>query len=277
MEIKNRQKRKERKRRVAILMLVIVASVISLALWQNQQNKAQEAAKKVEEAKDKSKKNKSDKKDTFDREKLAAAGCPDTLLDLAERNPETIDFVKGYLDYDSTSVNRDISAEVQQGTIPLFLQWDKRWGYEQYGDNFMAVTGCGPTCLSMVYSGLTGKTDMNPYEVAKRADAEGYYVDGEGSLWTIMETFASELGLHSESIMLDENTIKAELAAGKPIICVVGPGEFTDNGHFMVLTGVSQDGKILLHDPNSKANSNKEWDYAELASQIQALWAYSVG
>ena len=258
-------------------MLVIVASVISLALWQNQQNKAQEAAKKVEEAKDKSKKDKSDKKDTFDREKLAAAGCPETLLDLAERNPETIDFVKGYLDYDSASVNRDISAEVQQGTIPLFLQWDKRWGYEQYGDNFMAVTGCGPTCLSMVYSGLTGKTDMNPYEVAKRADAEGYYVNGEGSLWTIMETFAGELGLHSESIMLDENTIKAELAAGKPIICVVGPGTFTDNGHFMVLTGVSQDGKILLHDPNSKANSNKDWDYAELASQIQALWAYSVG
>lgn len=139
MEIKNRQKRKERKRRVAILMLVIVASVISLALWQNQQNKAQEAAKKVEEAKDKSKKDKSDKKDTFDREKLAAAGCPETLLDLAERNPETIDFVKGYLDYDSASVNRDISAEVQQGTIPLFLQWDKRWGYEQYGDNFMAA------------------------------------------------------------------------------------------------------------------------------------------
>ena len=255
MEIKNRQKRKERKRRVAILMLVIVASVISLALWQNQQNKAQEAAKKVEEAKDKSKKDKSDKKDIFDREKLAAAGCPETLLDLAERNPETIDFVKGYLDYDSASVNRDISAEVQQGTIPLFLQWDKRWGYEQYGDNFMAVTGCGPTCLSMVYSGLTGKTDMNPYEVAKRADAEGYYVNGEGSLWTIMETFAGELGLHSESIMLDENTIKAELAAGKPIICVVGPGKFTDNGHFMVLTGVSQDGKILFHDPKSKANS----------------------
>lgn len=92
MEIKNRQKRRERKKRVAILMLVIVASVISLALWQNQQNKAQEAAKKVEEAKDKSKKDKSDKKDTFDREKLAAAGCPETLLILqsAIRRPSIL-------------------------------------------------------------------------------------------------------------------------------------------------------------------------------------------
>ena len=91
---------------------------------------------------DRSKKNKSDKKDTFDREKLAAAGCPDTLLDLAERNPETIDFVKGYLDYNSASVNRDISAEVQQGTIPLFLQWDKRWGYEQYGLSLIHIQMC---------------------------------------------------------------------------------------------------------------------------------------
>lgn len=277
MKIKNHRKRREKRKKVAILALVVVAFVISLTLWENQQNKAREAAKKAEETKEKSKKDKSDKEDTFDREKLAAAGCPDTLLDLAERNPETVDFVKGYLDYDSASVNRDISAEVQQGTIPLFLQWDMRWGYEQYGDNFMAVTGCGPTCLSMVYCGLTGNTDMNPYEVAKKADAEGYYVDGEGSLWTIMETFADEMGLQEESIMLDENTIRTNLTAGKPIICVVGPGEFTDNGHFMVLTGISQDGKILLHDPNSKANSNKEWDYEELASQIEALWAYSVG
>ena len=104
MEIKNRQKRKERKRRVAILMLVIVASVISLALWQNQQNKAQEAAKKVEEAKDKSKKDKSDKKDIFDREKLAAAGCPETLLDLAERNPETFSRARFRCSCNGTSV-----------------------------------------------------------------------------------------------------------------------------------------------------------------------------
>ena len=207
-----------------------------------------------------------------------AENITEALSELVKNNAEAADFVADYpnrQNYLGQSI--DLTHDVIIGQVPLFLQWDKRWGYEQYGDNFMAVTGCGPTCLSMVYSGLTGKTDMNPYEVAKRADAEGYYVNGEGSLWTIMETFAGELGLHSESIMLDENTIKAELAAGKPIICVVGPGTFTDNGHFMVLTGVSQDGKILLHDPNSKANSNKEWDYAELASQIQALWAYSVG
>ena len=117
MEIKNRQKRKERKRRVAILMLVIVAFVISLALWQNQKKKAQEAAKKVEEAKDKSKKDKSDKKDIFDREKLAAAGCPETLLDLAERNPETIDFVIIKIAFDKFDGLRILQSAIRRPSI----------------------------------------------------------------------------------------------------------------------------------------------------------------
>lgn len=127
-------------------------------LWQNQQNKAQEAAKKVEEAKDKSKKDKSDKKDTFDREKLQQPAVRRLcwILQSAIRRPLIL--IKGYLDYDSASVNRDISAEVQQGTIPLFLQWDKRWGYEQYGDNFMAVK-------RLIFFGILRKEKVFPRKI----------------------------------------------------------------------------------------------------------------
>ena len=38
----------------------------------------------------------------------------------------------------------------EDGSVPLFLQWDERWGYRSYGGDFLAVTGCGPTALSMV-------------------------------------------------------------------------------------------------------------------------------
>lgn len=215
-----------------------------------------------------------DSKTEFDREALAASGCPESLLDLAERNPETIKFVKGYLDYDSSSVDRDVSKEVKKGKIPLFLQWDKRWGYEQYGDGYMAVTGCGPTCLSMVYCGLTGNSDMNPYEVAKQADAEGYYVDGVGSSWGIMDKFAGEMGLSVEEVPFDEESIKSELEEGNPIICILGPGNFTATGHFIVLTGLSGSGKIMINDPNSKANSRKKWELGDIMPQIRNLWAY---
>lgn len=61
------------------------------------------------------------------------------------------------------------------------------------------------------------------------------------------------------------------LDVGNPIIVVVGPGDFTTDGHFLVLTGHDGD-KITLNDPNSPTNSQKSWDYDTLAGQIQSLW-----
>lgn len=211
----------------------------------------------------------------FDKIEMEAAGCPESLIELAERNPETIEFVNDYENYDGNPDDIDISKDVRKGKIPLFLQWDERWGYEKYGDDFLAVTGCGPTCLSMVYCGLTQDTDMNPYTLARKAEADGFYVEGSGSEWSMMDVLAGELGLDVHTVIFDEEHIKTELNQGRPVICVMGPGDFTTTGHFIVLTGVSDDGKIMIHDPNSKINSEKEWALEDLMTQIRNLWSYS--
>ena len=160
------------------------------------------------------------------------------------------------------------------GKIPLFLQWDERWGYRSYGGDFLAVTGCGPTALSMVYIGLTGDVSMNPYEMAKRAQKEGYYVAGSGSAWDMMTRLAAELGLSAKELGLDADQIKTNLKNGNPIICIMGPGDFTTAGHYIVLTGVADDGTIFVNDPNSKKNSEKTWDVDRLMSQMKNLWVY---
>ena len=72
-------------------------------------------------------------------------------------------------------------------------------------------------------------------------------------------------------IPLDKDRVYRNLDVGNPIIVVVGPGDFTTDGHFLVLTGHSGD-KITLNDPNSPTNSAKSWDYDTLDGQIQALW-----
>ena len=110
-------------------------------------------------------------------QKLRDQGYPESLISLVERNPETKDFVLDYPKYKGLQ-DIDLSKEVTKGEIPHFLQWDKRWGYETYGSDFLAITGCGPTCLSMVVCGLTGETQWNPYEVAKMAEDED--IDGVG-------------------------------------------------------------------------------------------------
>ncbi len=200
---------------------------------------------------------------------------PDSLRELAQHNPETINFVKEYPKKKDQQNNIDVSGDLDGG-IPCFLQWDERWGYRQYGGDYMAVNGCGPTCLSMVWCGLTGKSKWNPYRLASKAEKEGYYVKGAGTSWELMTSGANSLGLHAENLSLNEKRILEELQQGHPIICVVGPGDFTTQGHFLVLTGVDRNGQIILNDPNSPKRSKKKWDLDRLMSQIRNLWAYSL-
>ena len=215
-------------------------------------------------------------------EKLSMAGIshsldksiyPEELIELLEKNEETYDFVVDYPENKDKDFEIDLSEEAKQDGIPLLLQWDERWGYVQYGSNMIALTGCGPTCLSMVYIGLTGDASMHPKKMAKFSEKSGYYTEN-GTSWDLMTEGAEILGLSATELPLDEVKIKEELRNGKPVICSMGKGDFTTQGHFIVLTGVDKDGNFLLNDPNSKKNSSRPWEYARLASQIKNLWSY---
>lgn len=201
---------------------------------------------------------------------------PEALLELLQKNPETYDFVMGYSADRVPLSEIDISGDVAEGEIPLFLQWDKRWGYDTYGSGMIAVTGCGPTCLSMVAAGLTGDLTLNPRAVADFSAENGYYAWGSGTEWTLMSKGAERLGLKVRELPLQESTIISELRSGKPVICSVGSGDFTTDGHYIVLTGVNKDGTISIHDPNSIIRSGESWDLGDIIGQIKNLWSFTV-
>ena len=78
------------------------------------------------------------------------------------------DFVAGYLNADKTSSqNEGLTAQEKEESFPLLLQWDKRWGYAPYGGSIIGLSGCGPTCLSMVLITLTGNETQTPAQVAQ--------------------------------------------------------------------------------------------------------------
>lgn len=164
----------------------------------------------------------------------------------------------------------------ENSEIPYFLQWDERWGYETYGSDFLAVTGCGPTCLSMITCGLTGSETWNPLAVAQFSEKEGYYVPGEGTSWSLMTEGASNLGLTAENIPVTQENILAALRSGIPLICSMYPGDFTYTGHFIVLTGIDENGAITVNDPNSPANTKKHWSMTEILPQIRQSWGYRI-
>ncbi len=161
------------------------------------------------------------------------------------------------------------------GKIPAFFQYDSSWKDEKYGDGTMEFNGCGPTCLSMVVCGLKETNDYDPVTVARLADRYGYYAAGAGSKWTLMSEGAEFLGLTVHEVRFDESHIRQELLEGRPIICVVGPGDFTTTGHFIVLCAMDDYGRVIVHDPNSEKNSKRVWELEELMPQIKNLWSYS--
>ena len=195
---------------------------------------------------------------------------PRSLIDLLERNPEAEDFVLGYPNRDTLA--EESFAPEDLTTVPLLLQFDQRWGYEKYGSDFLAITGCGPTCLAMAGMYLTGDTEaMRPDRIASFAQRSGYYASGYGSSWTLISEGAVKLGLDVTEIPLVEKRIKDNLEVGNPIICAMGRGDFTATGHYIVLIGL-EDGKFIVNDPNSVENSKKLWSYEQIQGQIRNLW-----
>ena len=60
---------------------------------------------------------------------------------------------------------------------------------------------------------------------------------------------------------------------GRLIICAMGPGDFTDNGHFIVVRGHTGS-QMIINDPFSRSNSGKKWEFDRLEPQIQKCWVY---
>lgn len=198
---------------------------------------------------------------------------PWDIIGLYEHNPETRDFVLNYPFREEQPV--DLSAYEGSSSLPLFLQWDPMWGYEDYGSSCIAVTGCGPTCLAMVGYHLTGDSNMTPDQVAKFAQRNGYYEAGYGSSWTLISEGAGKLGLTATELpLVKSKMVKALEENQTPIILALGPGDFTSSGHYIVLTGV-EDGAFRVNDPNSRIRSEKLWTYEELEGQIRNIWAIS--
>lgn len=202
---------------------------------------------------------------------------PESLLTMLSKNIETVDFVYNYPKNILKENNKNISIKkyYTPGEIPLFIQWDEKWGYNKYGDEYLSVSGCAPTSLAMVSVGLTGDTSVNPLAVSEYAFNNGFYVNGIGSSWNLISEGAKHFGLNAKELPLSKSSILSTLKAGNPIIITVGPGTFTSTGHFLVLTGLADDGKIKINDPNSKINSSKTWDVDVFLKETKNLWKIS--
>ena len=196
---------------------------------------------------------------------------PEELLAALANNPEMADFVSGYPD--QSGMTGGITASEKEQEFPLFLQWDMRWGYESYGDSCIGLAGCGPTCMSMVLFYLTGDETHTPDKIAAYSMENGYYVEGTGTSWGLMEDIAKLYGIKVSSVSSTTNNMRAALDNGGIIICAMGKGDFTTSGHYIVIYGYDNEG-FMVNDPNCVARSGRRWTFSEIETQIKSIWVY---
>lgn len=198
---------------------------------------------------------------------------PDNLIGALCNNEEMLEYTKNYASTEKKVHGTLTARERNKKSIPLFMQWDARWGYAPYGDDVIALSGCGVTSFSMVLVGMTGNPEAAPNNVADYAMERGFYIPGVGTTWELMTEGAKHFGVTGTDIYPDQDTIFSLIKDGTPIICSMYPGDFTAKGHFVVLTGIEH-GKIRLNDCMSKARSRKLWDWEVFEPQINHAWAF---
>ncbi len=167
-----------------------------------------------------------------------------------------------------------LTEEERNGKDPLFLQTDERWKDCPYGNSTIEESGCAPSCLAMAAVALTRNKKITPQRVAAWSEKNGYYEPGQGSLWTLIPEGSRHFGLTAEELPLSEERMEGTLDAGGKIICALGPGDFTTEGHFIEIYQYSAEG-FSVHDPNSVLRSRRLWKYDDLRGQIRNLWGIS--
>ena len=196
---------------------------------------------------------------------------PQELISLLYRNREARDFVLNYPLLKDKEIKVDISEYKNMESVPLFMQWDKRWGYIKYGSDVAGLTGCGPVSLSMCLYYLTGDGKYSPDKMIEYSIENGYCVNGNGTSWELFSKGAVDLGFDVTEIGLDKERIISNLEVKNPIVVIMGPGDFTTSGHFIVFTD-TVDGLIKVNDPNSSKRSQKFWELSDVMPQIRNLW-----
>lgn len=189
------------------------------------------------------------------------------------KDDDRLDFTAEYFNQDQYQ-NPPAQLDVSLNTVPALLQWDQKWGYVPYGDMNIAFAGCAPTALSMVLSYLKQDPSITPPAVARFAEEDGDYVEGAGTAYTIFENAAAHYGVDVTGVPVDMDSIQTALDNGQILIAHAVPGKFTTIGHFMVITG-TEDGKLIVHDPNSIKNTNTSWDPDEMLPEFDMIWGFS--
>ena len=152
---------------------------------------------------------------------------------------------------DPDAVAEDENPDEPRGHngVPLYFQND--YPEDVYGEGTVASNGCSAASLAMVATYLTGREYL-PDEIAR------YFGDPAENNIARLERGSDEMKLPYKKSYNWHETYSA-VKSGKIVIALMNSRSlFTNSQHFIILTGINEDGKIMVND-SQKSNYDK-WD-----------------
>lgn len=209
----------------------------------------------------------STRKDMEIRTKSAVKNIKEEIAE--EDAPDGSDTVNTFIPkvYNDTRLSMKNHKEYIAGYI-YFNQVDSAWNQNGY---CIAKAGCGPTSMAVVITSLTGKW-VTPLDTAIWGYQHGFY-SREGSAHEMIPAMAAAYGLCCQGVGTDYQAIKKALKAGKPVVCLMGPGYFTRGGHFMVLVAIDNNDCVTVADVGSRTRSAYKYRLADVIAQSKGASA----
>lgn len=172
------------------------------------------------------------------------------------------------------TANNYLMLHTAMGPMLYYNQADPLWrDYLWGGTDTFHEYGCGPTVCAMIANSFGNSPDqITPIVMAEWAVSNHDFARGSGSYNTLIQNSLNAYGLNvvSRQDSISEDMIRGELQAGHLLVCLMGPGDFTDSGHFIILTSLNEDGTIAVADPVSLDRTKTSYDASLIVSQLDS-------
>lgn len=141
-------------------------------------------------------------------------------------------------------------ASDTQLNVPLYIQKSPEFRHIKYGTDGtgeLGENGCAITILAMVKAYFDQK-DVNPQEIIDWSQNQ-FYLHNQGTSWNILHSFAEDFDFQLYNYGNDFYSAMTALDEGKVVIASLGPGAYTDIGHFIIIRGYKNH-QVFFNDSN---------------------------
>lgn len=167
----------------------------------------------------------------------------------------------------SNFYNQEAAEYVKPISFPQYYQADSRWGGKRYGLSTMKITGCVPTSLAMIISGV--QENVTPEQVADYIYSTTMEMNttftGTSSLGAVA---ALEHWGFNYRVIDSKEDLEAALKGGHIVFGAVGHGLFVRgySTHAIIMSGY-HNGKTKAIDPDNMHKTNRWYNIDEIWAQ----------